>query len=156
MHQHGMTKLSLHEDVPQQLSGPVTCLNADSKPSVWGSTYDDAPNPVLRLGDLGTVGLPLGVRDAAAIIEKSEQAPFGKGERTLVDKEVRDTWQMDAGKVRSSESDSLSILSSYSSVHDQHVSVVVKYTMVAHAPSPNTASISSSGTPIVSGYTVKK
>ncbi|EJD55214.1 hypothetical protein AURDEDRAFT_118417 [Auricularia subglabra TFB-10046 SS5] len=74
--------------------------NVDFHGSFYFSrTYDDAPNPILRLRDLGTVGLPLSVREAAAIIEKSEQAPFGKGERTLVDKEVRDTWQMDADKV---------------------------------------------------------
>ncbi len=27
------------------------------------------------------------------------QAPFGKGEHTLVDKKVRDTWEMDADQV---------------------------------------------------------
>jgi hypothetical protein len=28
------------------------------------------------------------------------QAPFGHGERTVVDKEVRDTWEIEPGKVR--------------------------------------------------------
>ncbi|KDQ15310.1 hypothetical protein BOTBODRAFT_109006 [Botryobasidium botryosum FD-172 SS1] len=57
-----------------------------------------APNPVLRLtaGDIGTVGLPLGEAAAKQIIAHSKQAPFGMGERTLVDKDVRDTWEMDS------------------------------------------------------------
>ena len=59
-----------------------------------------APNPWLSLAKLGTVGLPLSVRDAAAIKAEANQAPFGKGERTIVDKNVRDTWEMDASEVR--------------------------------------------------------
>ncbi|KDQ15313.1 hypothetical protein BOTBODRAFT_174154 [Botryobasidium botryosum FD-172 SS1] len=62
--------------------------------------YDilDAPNPILRLtaGNIGTVGLPLGEAAAKQIIAHSKQAPFGMGERTLVDKDVRDTWEMDS------------------------------------------------------------
>ena len=45
------------------------------------------------------IGLPLGAREAQAIISICEQAPFGKGERTVVDTEVRDTWQLDGSHV---------------------------------------------------------
>jgi hypothetical protein len=45
------------------------------------------------------VGLPLGKHEAVRLISHCEQAPFGMGERTVVDKEVRDTWEMDASKV---------------------------------------------------------
>lgn len=62
-------------------------------------TYPDAPNPVLSLADLGTVGLPLSTREADAVKSRAVQAPFGMGERTLVDKTVRDTWEMDSAKV---------------------------------------------------------
>ncbi|KZV92506.1 hypothetical protein EXIGLDRAFT_614267 [Exidia glandulosa HHB12029] len=65
----------------------------------FSRTYEDAPNPVLRLADLGTVGLPLSSREAAAVIERCTQAPFGKGERTVVDKDVRDTWELDGKQV---------------------------------------------------------
>ncbi|KAL0565075.1 hypothetical protein V5O48_016954, partial [Marasmius crinis-equi] len=63
-------------------------------------TYDDAPNPCLSLEGLGMVGLPLSQREARVVIENSIQAPFGQGERTVVDREVRDTWEMDASKVQ--------------------------------------------------------
>lgn len=62
-------------------------------------SYADAPNPLLDLEGPGTIGLPLSSRDAAAIRSSSQQAPFGKGERTVVDKSVRDTWEMDSKEV---------------------------------------------------------
>ena len=63
-------------------------------------TYPDAPNPILHIEGLGTVGLPLSSRDAAAIKARSSQAPFGMADRTVVDKSVRDTWEIDAVRVR--------------------------------------------------------
>lgn len=62
----------------------------------FNNSYADIPNPALKLSDLGIVGLPLSTRDAEAIKSRSIQAPFGMGERTVVDKTVRDTWEMDA------------------------------------------------------------
>jgi len=41
------------------------------------------------------VGLPLSERDARAIISCANLAPFGHGERTVVDKNVRDTWEIE-------------------------------------------------------------
>lgn len=59
-------------------------------------SYQEAPNPALQLDNMGTVGVPLSSRDANAIKERAQQAPFGMGERTVVDKTVRDTWEVDA------------------------------------------------------------
>ena len=61
--------------------------------------YPEAPNPLLSIEGLGTVGLPLSDRDAKAIKERAEQAPFGMADRTVVDKNVRDTWEIDAKQV---------------------------------------------------------
>ncbi|KAA1473716.1 hypothetical protein DENSPDRAFT_823200 [Dentipellis sp. KUC8613] len=62
----------------------------------FNKLYPDAPNPGLKLPeDVGVVGLPLSTRDAAAIKSKAVQAPFGMGEKTVVDKSVRDTWEID-------------------------------------------------------------
>lgn len=62
--------------------------------------YPAAPNPALSIAGLGTIGLPLSIRDAAAIKACAEQAPFGMATRTVVDKSVRDTWEIDATKAR--------------------------------------------------------
>ncbi len=65
----------------------------------FNRAYPTAPNPSLNIDGLGTVGLPLSIRDAAAIKQCAEQAPFGMADRTIVDKSVRDTWEIDATKV---------------------------------------------------------
>ncbi|KZS92666.1 hypothetical protein SISNIDRAFT_412158, partial [Sistotremastrum niveocremeum HHB9708] len=62
-------------------------------------TYKDAPNPGLFINGLGGVGLPLSERDASDLIAQASQAPFGQGERTIIDKEVRDTWEIDGANV---------------------------------------------------------
>ncbi|KAM5535851.1 hypothetical protein V8D89_010469 [Ganoderma adspersum] len=61
--------------------------------------YPAAPNPILDIEGLGIVGLPLSSRDAAAIKARAEQAPFGMADQTVVDKAVRDTWEIDGHKV---------------------------------------------------------
>ncbi|KAJ3542327.1 hypothetical protein NM688_g5980 [Phlebia brevispora] len=63
-------------------------------------SYQNAPNPGITLPDVGPVGLPLNPREAEVIKAHAEQAPFGMGERTVVDTSIRDTWQMDARTVK--------------------------------------------------------
>ncbi|KLO10714.1 hypothetical protein SCHPADRAFT_999401 [Schizopora paradoxa] len=61
--------------------------------------FPDAPNPMVSISDFGPLGLPLSAPEAQRLISSSRQAPFGKGERTVVDKAVRDTWEIDASKI---------------------------------------------------------
>lgn len=56
------------------------------------------PNPGLEVEGVGQIELPLSHDSAPALIEVCNQAPFGKGSSTLVDKQVRDTWEVDASK----------------------------------------------------------
>ncbi|WEW59015.1 hypothetical protein PRK78_004483 [Emydomyces testavorans] len=55
-------------------------------------------NPGLFVNHIGTIGLPLNSRDAAAIIEVCHRSPFGKGSQTLVDTSVRKCWELDANQ----------------------------------------------------------
>ncbi|KIM42422.1 hypothetical protein M413DRAFT_27183 [Hebeloma cylindrosporum] len=76
----------------------------DRELSFQGSYYHSsllttAPNPCLYIAGLGVVGLPLSERDARAIISCSNLAPFGHGERTVVDKDVRDTWEIEPARL---------------------------------------------------------
>ncbi|KAF8607470.1 hypothetical protein BDV93DRAFT_468245 [Ceratobasidium sp. AG-I] len=71
---------------------------------VHAQSYPTAPNPGLVVDGVGHIKLPLaadGSDDAHAksLIGACVQAPFGKGERLVLDKEVRDTWQADAAQV---------------------------------------------------------
>ena len=55
--------------------------------------------PGLVVDGIGDIGLPLSAHDAKILIRASRQAPFGQGNRTLVDKSVRDTWEINGDRV---------------------------------------------------------
>jgi hypothetical protein len=61
--------------------------------------YPDAPNPCLNLAGFGSVALPLQIPTATGIINLCNRAPFGKGNETVVDAKVRDTWELGPSKV---------------------------------------------------------
>lgn len=94
---HALLNPSLKRDL--ELALKDTAVFSGSFAS--SQSYDDAPNPFLRIDGFGTLGLPLSEAEAQRLIGVCKQAPFGKGEETVVDKSVRDTWEVDASKVPS-------------------------------------------------------
>jgi predicted 2-oxoglutarate/Fe(II)-dependent dioxygenase YbiX len=52
--------------------------------------------PGLHVNGVGPIGLPLTEHQAKALIQVSELAPYGRGEETIVDPEVRRSWQLSA------------------------------------------------------------
>ena len=56
--------------------------------------------PSLEVDGVGPIALPLLPVQAEQLIAVAEQAPYGRGEETLVDTAVRRTWQIDAARVR--------------------------------------------------------
>src|SRR6266540_2257811 len=48
----------------------------------------------LEVEDLGPIALPLTVQQAKELKKHCEQAPYGKGEKTIVDTNVRRVWHM--------------------------------------------------------------
>jgi hypothetical protein len=56
---------------------------------------DRAANPGLEVAGLGPIGLPLTAHQAKELKAHCKQAPYGKGEETLVDTSVRRVWQLD-------------------------------------------------------------
>ena len=61
-----------------------------------------APTDNLRLevNDVGPVRLPLSSRMARKLIGVARPAPFGRGERTVRDSRVRDTWEISRSRVK--------------------------------------------------------
>ena len=55
--------------------------------------------PGLQVKGVGPIGLPLTEHQAKALIEVSEPAPYGRGEETIVDPQVRHSWQISAEDV---------------------------------------------------------
>lgn len=91
--------VSTHANAQDELERELGTDTAFKGSYGFARSYAETPNPALHLDDLGTIGLPLSEPEAKRIISRCCQAPFGKGERTVVDTEVRDTWEMDAAQV---------------------------------------------------------
>ena len=76
-------------------------LNSVERPGnfhVHGRQF--APMPRLEVADVGLLSFPVPDFQIRALIEAAERAPYGKGADTLVDRSVRDCWQIDAGRIR--------------------------------------------------------
>jgi len=51
--------------------------------------------PGLEVQGIGPIGTPVSAADARRLIAQAEQAPYGRGEQTIVDTEVRRVWQIE-------------------------------------------------------------
>ncbi|MCB1777642.1 MAG: 2OG-Fe(II) oxygenase, partial [Candidatus Competibacteraceae bacterium] len=60
---------------------------------------DELFAPALTVDGVGPIALPLLPIQAEQLIAVAEQAPYGRGEETLVDTKVRRTWQIDAAQI---------------------------------------------------------
>ncbi len=56
--------------------------------------------PTLEVTGVGRIALPLLPAQAAQLVAVAERAPYGRGADTLVDTDVRRTWQIGADRVR--------------------------------------------------------
>ena len=61
--------------------------------------FDEYPLPAISADAIGTIAVPLSTRDAQSLIKASRKAPFGKGDKTLVNESVRKTWEIAGSKV---------------------------------------------------------
>ena len=60
----------------------------------YASEVTTAPNPGLKVEGIGAIGLPLSDRDAKELISKCRQSPFGKGGDTVVETELRNSFEL--------------------------------------------------------------
>lgn len=79
--------------ISEQLHTAIKKINRPGSFCVTGS--DRAANPGLEVAGLGPIGLPLSATQAKELKTHCKQAPYGKGEETLVDTRVRRVWQLD-------------------------------------------------------------
>ena len=56
--------------------------------------------PGIEVEGVGPIALPLLPAQAEQLVAVAERAPYGRGELTLVDTDVRRTWQIDVGRIR--------------------------------------------------------
>ena len=58
-----------------------------------------APLPRLEVAGAGLIPFPVPTAQAEALVAAAERAPYGKGPDTVLDRSVRDCWQIDADQV---------------------------------------------------------
>lgn len=56
--------------------------------------------PTIEVDGIGRIAFPVLPAQAAQLVAAAEAAPYGRGEETVVDRDVRRTWQIDSSKVR--------------------------------------------------------
>lgn len=82
----------VREEIREKLRQALSKIDRPGTFCVHGSA--SAVLPGLELDGLGQVGLPLTARQAKDLQKRAEQAPYGKGEKTLVDTSVRRVWRL--------------------------------------------------------------
>ena len=89
-----------NERASQYIDNLVECLQSVENPGDFACGGSiPLPLPALRVHGVDElVGLPICTSQAKAIIEQCSQAPYGRGEETIVDTAVRNTWQLNPFK----------------------------------------------------------
>ncbi len=59
-----------------------------------------APMPRLEVDGVGMLSFPVPDSQICALIEVAERTPYGKGSNTVVDRSIRDCWQIGAERIR--------------------------------------------------------
>jgi hypothetical protein len=60
----------------------------------------DAPIPRIEVEGVGVLSFPVPASQIRALVKRAHRAPYGRGERTIVDTSVRNAWQIDSADVR--------------------------------------------------------
>jgi predicted 2-oxoglutarate/Fe(II)-dependent dioxygenase YbiX len=80
-------------EVAKQLLHALDTLGESAQFCTSGSLSPVLPG--LEVKGIGGIGLPISPAQARQLIEKASQAPYGRGEETIVDTEVRRVWQLE-------------------------------------------------------------
>jgi predicted 2-oxoglutarate/Fe(II)-dependent dioxygenase YbiX len=83
-------------DAKKALAELLCSLGESSKFAASGSLPPVLPG--LKVKGVGSIGSPVSAADAKRIIGQAEQAPYGRGEETILDTNVRRVWQLDPAK----------------------------------------------------------
>ncbi|THY36408.1 hypothetical protein D6C99_10139 [Aureobasidium pullulans] len=90
----------LSGDVKKDLMDYLDNIASSGDFATMKSMSNLSVDPDVRLLDKGNlqyckIEVPLGLQDAQKLINAARQAPFGKGEKTIVDTTFRNTWELD-------------------------------------------------------------
>ena len=79
------------------LEGLIESIDRPGEYCTHGRLF--APLPRLEVAGAGLISFPVPPAHADALVAMAERAPYGRGPQTVLDRSVRDCWQIDADKV---------------------------------------------------------
>jgi hypothetical protein len=82
-------------DLKEALSDALDLIQSSGKFAAF-EQLDSFVDPQLVVPGIGRIQLPLQEQTARSLIQACHQAPFGKGEKTVIDTSVRNTWELNA------------------------------------------------------------
>lgn len=95
------SSVSSGDDWVQQLRADLEQVLDKIKSTGTFASTGEIPNfvlPEIHIPGVGQVDCPLSEASAQAVIAACHQAPFGLGEKTIIDKTVRNTWELNPDK----------------------------------------------------------
>jgi len=84
-------------DARQALEELLGALGESSRFATSGSLTPVLPG--LAVKGVGSIGFPVSAADAKGLIANATRAPYGRGEETVVDTNVRRVWQIDPSQI---------------------------------------------------------
>jgi hypothetical protein len=84
-------------DLKNKLLGVLDSIQSSGKFAAF-EQLEGFVDPEVFVPGIGSIQLPLQEQAARSLIETCHQAPFGKGEQTIIDTSVRNTWELDANQ----------------------------------------------------------
>ncbi|KAJ6479333.1 hypothetical protein C8R47DRAFT_983607 [Mycena vitilis] len=87
-------------DLREDLEAALSADFAFTGKYAHSSVLEGVPVPGLTVDGMGIVGLPLNPRDVDILRSHAKQAPFGHGDKSVIDTTVRNTWEVAADAVK--------------------------------------------------------
>ena len=81
-------------DIVDQLTQFLASLNDTPAKFAVGGTLQSTPLPGLCINNVGPISVPLCDEQAKKIIAVASKAPYGRGEKTILDEGYRKTWEL--------------------------------------------------------------
>jgi hypothetical protein len=86
------------KDFNQQLINSLTKISASG--TFFSAGVNDFCFPKMQINQLDEIAFPLNKIQIEALISIAHKAPFGKGKETIIDKNVRNCWEIDASEIK--------------------------------------------------------
>lgn len=92
--------VSLRDSLLNLKAGFLDALDSIQSSGMFAAfeQLDGFVDPEIFVPGIGSIPLPLQEQTARSLIQTCHQAPFGKGEQTVYDTSVRNTWELDANQ----------------------------------------------------------